>query len=381
MKFQDYQLLAALIKQVWLKLFPDIDLSESPSNLAEKLSMLVSDIEEKTIDRLAKHKAPITERTLRNYTNAVISSDKLSRTPTPKTLEILSRYVLDAPRLEGEALEQWIRYESYKKRQYWNSFAQQIRHSHPSLEERPHVDAAPKPFIWRKTISPAWLAITVIILLVAFFVRQKNQHPLSPLEPIDHFRYLLDDLGGMKSINTQYPCYELQGIWHLDASSKYQLEIPYVKGRLFYQSEKVLLYTWCVEDGEGAAVDGIEILEGEIRFCESEPCTTWEKMLLVGRITSIFRDEIIYDSTSGNWNRTGFRIGRYAPRLLTDESHKPKLDKTQEFLQSLTKTDCESIQLQRSPAGLVQKFGVRCSITFQEDQQFYEKWLKIEEEL
>lgn len=125
MKEDDFKIFSRLIQDVWFKSFPEMELKEPIVSYENKLLQIADKIEELTIDKVQKEGYPITTRSLRSYTDAVLKDKYNGINPSSRIKEILSRYVLSIPKLTGKDLLQWDEKKEYKLEKYWKQYQQE----------------------------------------------------------------------------------------------------------------------------------------------------------------------------------------------------------------------------------------------------------------
>ena len=122
MKEADFKIFSRLIQDVWLKSFPEMEFKEPINSYENKLLQIADNIEELTIDKVQKEQYPISTRSLRSYTNAVLKGEYIESTPSSRIKEILSRYVLNISKLTGKDLSQWDEKKEYRLEKYWKQY-------------------------------------------------------------------------------------------------------------------------------------------------------------------------------------------------------------------------------------------------------------------
>lgn len=113
--------------------------------------------------------------------------------------------------------------------------------------------------------------------------------------------------------DSTYKCHYLQGKWEL--SGQYALKFPHYTKYIVSIPKSVDFHGWCRHGRiNGDTLEGIEFLTNSIYLLEKdldpEAPGSKEQMTIIGEISGLFLDEIIFDS-QGEITREGRRIGRY----------------------------------------------------------------------
>lgn len=363
-----------LIRMVWHRCLPELDISKPIENLTQLSRDLASDIQDKAVDSLSKNQPPIDAKTLSNYTKAVVSETLPKHQPYPRTLEILSIYALSENKLAGENLRRWDENKEYNQKKYWNRFTSLFEdvityhHNSSSQIESSSLQKSKSPISYVLYSLVGFLLLIFISAQFCFLHKRLDSANLSkPLylaqalkigdncisekqrAPELILEELLKGLDGVPAIinNPNYPCYKYQGIWQLDTTSDYSFPASTADNTIYYRSFKATLYAWCVDDGQGDLLMGLQVLTAEVLSCDEKGCPEYEAKV-IGEIPSLFLDQI---TLKDPLQRQGYKIGRYRPIPNSPSANMDELEEALKFIDHLNVTNCDSMAIDTTIQG------------------------------
>ncbi len=224
--------------------------------------------------------------------------------------------------------------------------------------------------------------------------------PNSPPKEItktDAFNRLFDDGWEVSPYSTKkkYPCYKYQGKWELDGKKKYRLKaIGHYDSQkyIYYVPYSVTAYMWCQrsEDNkkEGYRLEGIELLKNDVYISNNKNIESNKDLLdenKIGRISGLFLDKIIFDSSGKPIVRNGTRIGRHHYDLsectkISDKKKREYMKTAVDYIADLNPKGCDVIEIPRDPGEELEKdkyvIQFDCNHTYEKDEQEYKEEYK-----